>query len=757
MKPLASACASACAIVMACASLTTALVGDWTSYTYVQSIRDLKVAKGLVFAATAGGVRKINPANDEEKTYRNQQGLRDVGINALAVSPEGTVFAASELGFLYRYDWVADTWEVLGTSYKGAGWRMNKRAMAYRAGYLVLGSDKGLSFFNVKRKIAEANVSKMATASGFSVNSLLFQGDTLFAGTGVGIFRAVLHLDKLLSDPQVNIFNPGIWTEITKGGLFYDPVHPDPAPGDTNPPVMDTSRHMPAENDAAKAHGMLFYTEKGIASEFDGMALTDPPAKISRYSSVMELDGKPFRNPFGLQALAFAGGHWYLGHANNMFRFQPANEDWKTPDIFYPLTSADGLPLHEIISTHANRYGVFGWAVPLVYQLHGNRWDSVAFLSVPNDAVESKRRGLHSFAPVGPQDFLVGNWGGGYTTLRSGTETHFDAVNSCLRTADAKDPNFPAVQAQAPYRDKGYFIGMYSAFERYRLAYYDLASGKISCFEPQNRDKESHSVSVVGDSVLAVVTEQGLEAYRIKDNGGLVSLETANLLTSLPSTPEPTLAGQADRRGNFWVTTEGTRMLFVPALQYKADTGQAFHSLEGFSGTACHNLEIDKLGHLWTGCTEGGVFEITPGRDSVSHAFRKYGLNDGVLSEVIYNLSVNPDNGDIWVTTEKGLARYESASRPVRSDLSDIKVYPNPFLSKHAQVVFDGLSAGSEVQVLTQSGSVVYHRSLTSGGAGDQIRWDGRNQGGERVREGVYFWVARSPKETRHGKIIVAR
>jgi hypothetical protein len=117
---------------------------------------------------------------------------------------------------------------------------------------------------------------------------------------------------------------------------------------------------------------------------------------------------------------------------------------------------------------------------------------------------------------------------------------------------------------------------------------------------------------------------------------------------------------------------------------------------------------------------------------------------------------VDQGNGDVWVATEKGLARYESASRPTRSNLSSIKVYPNPFLARHSQVVFDNLSAGSEVQVTTQSGSVVYHRSLAAG-SGDQIRWDGRNQAGGRVREGVYFWVVRSPKETKNGKLIVAR
>ena len=196
--------------------------------------------------------------------------------------------------------------------------------------------------------------------------------------------------------------------------------------------------------------------------------------------------------------------------------------------------------------------------------------------------------------------------------------------------------------------------------------------------------------------------------------------------------------------------------MYVPSIRFHPDSIQAFKTLEGFSGTSCKNLEIDPQGHLWAGCTEGGVFEILPGRDSLAHTFRKYGLNDGLLSETIFHLDVNQDNGEIWVATEKGLSRFESRSRPSLTSLSAAKVFPNPFLPKHENVIFANLSSGSAIQVMTQSGSVVWQKTLASGD-GDQIRWNGRNNAGERVKEGVYFYVIRSSSESKNGKIIVAR
>jgi hypothetical protein len=150
------------------------------------------------------------------------------------------------------------------------------------------------------------------------------------------------------------------------------------------------------------------------------------------------------------------------------------------------------------------------------------------------------------------------------------------------------------------------------------------------------------------------------------------------------------------------------------------------------------------------------VVEIMPGRDSLSHSFRRYRLDDGLLSETILHLDIDRERGDVWIVTENGLTRFESPSRPLARSLSSAKVYPNPFRARHDFVLFDGLSAGSEIQVLTQGGSVVYRASLGADGGG-QVRWDGRNAAGRKVKEGIYFYVIRSPGEVKRGKLVVAR
>ncbi|MDB5103778.1 MAG: hypothetical protein JWP91_1467 [Fibrobacteres bacterium] len=742
------------ALALLGATLSHALVGDWTSFTHLEEINDLETARGRLFVATGGGIRTVEP-DMSEKVYRNTEGLRDVGVRALASGPDGEVYAASQLGYLYRYAPGTDDWEILGTSYRAAGWKMNKRAMEYRSGYLVLGSEKGLSFFNVKKKIADANVSKMGGSSGLSVNGILFVGDTLFAGTNKGIFKSVLHLDRLMTDPKINIFNPGIWSLVpgSAGALFYDPTG---TPGDTAftrdsaKVAADIIGSAPDDFDnVLLAHGFLKYGPGGITSEYSGGAYGK--ARASKFGKIL-VDGEVHPNPFHMEVLASYRGVWYMGSQSQMCRFYSGNGG---PDGFDLVINRESLPLGEFTSIRANRNGVFSWGNPNVYTLDGRTWKTAATLSIGYDAAEAERRGLHTLSVTGKSAFFVGSWGSGFHAWINGEEKVFDAKTSCIPSAVEADPNYPALMSQAIYKDKGIWIGIFLDKKKYRIGYYDLAKGTTTCFEPNTNEEEPKDLQIVGDT-LVVVTERGVDAFAIEDGGSSVALNPVNRLAGLETSGKTPLVGKMDRRGNFWVTTEGSDLLYIPSVAFKAETIQSLKALEGFSGTSCFSLDIDPQGHLWAGCREGGVLTITPGRDSLSHAFSKLGLNDGLLSESIYHLDVNQDNGDVWVATEKGVSRFESASRPDRTDLSGIKVFPNPFLAKHEKVVFDKLTPGSEIQVLTQSGSVVYHARLAAG-SGDQIQWNGRNQAGERVREGVYFYVVRSSKESKNGKLIIAR
>ncbi len=730
------------ACMAACAVSAAAYVGDWTSYTNLSGIRDLRSYRGYLFAATSGGVRRV-AANRSETVYRNVEGLRDVGIQALDTTENGELWASSEEGFLYRLNPSQKTWEVFGTAYKSMGWKMNKRAMLCRSGYAIVGSEKGLSFFSLSKHIAEANLDKMGADNGIAVNSVLMVEDTLFAGTNHGIFRATLHLDRLLTDPAANIFNPTLWNKIPgSDSVFF--FH-------GNPPTDSAfSETLPADADPQKAHGLLRYVPgAGIRSQFDGAFFPEPAAMASRYGKLI-IAGQEFANPSGLEAVVKIGGKWYVGGASGLFEYRPETS------AFDILTNPLDLPLPTINFVKATPYGNFGWAPPKLYKQQGSTWRQVPGFEMLTDPLSMVRSGLHAFHILGPDEYYVGTWGFGFRISTPGDSRYFDALNSCIETTTppSLNVNFPVILSQALYKNRGIWMSNLLV-EDFKIAFYDFDTKQLQCFPVNSQALNPWNVQVVGDSVLVVVTEQGPQAFRIRENGAAVSLDPDDLLQGLANISDYGIAGKMDGFGNFWMTTDG-QVAYVPAIQFNPSASQSFRILENFPGANCRNLELDSRGHLWAGCQSGGVFEITPGKDSLSHSFKKYGLNEGLLSENVYNLDVNPANGEVWAVSNKGISRYESGSRPVFSGLAGAKVYPNPFLAKHRYLIFDNLSPGSRIQVFTQGGSVVYHASLASD-AGGQLRWDGRNQSGARVTEGVYFYAITSGGQLKNGKIIVAR
>ena len=87
------------------------------------------------------------------------------------------------------------------------------------------------------------------------------------------------------------------------------------------------------------------------------------------------------------------------------------------------------------------------------------------------------------------------------------------------------------------------------------------------------------------------------------------------------------------------------------------------------------------------------------------------------------------------------------------SDLSKVKVYPNPFKIKEAVggvLKFINLPAQTKVKIYTISGELVFEgKSNTS-----TFEWNGKNNSGEYVAPGLYFYILRSPSgEEKRGKI----
>ncbi len=82
------------------------------------------------------------------------------------------------------------------------------------------------------------------------------------------------------------------------------------------------------------------------------------------------------------------------------------------------------------------------------------------------------------------------------------------------------------------------------------------------------------------------------------------------------------------------------------------------------------------------------------------------------------------------------------------SSLDNLLVYPNPFRpGRNAAMTFDGLPSDTKVTVYTLSGEKVSEVSVSGSG---QALWNGKNNSGETVASGAYFFMA-SHYDTENG------
>ena len=110
----------------------------------------------------------------------------------------------------------------------------------------------------------------------------------------------------------------------------------------------------------------------------------------------------------------------------------------------------------------------------------------------------------------------------------------------------------------------------------------------------------------------------------------------------------------SDASGNIWVGTEGNGL-------WKYDTGKKewtqFTIKDGLGDDCVYALAIDKLNRVWAGHLNHGVSVYN------GEKWKNYGLIDGPIGDRVFAITVSSKDGDVWIGTDMGLARYSEKRR----------------------------------------------------------------------------------------------
>jgi hypothetical protein len=144
-----------------------------------------------------------------------------------------------------------------------------------------------------------------------------------------------------------------------------------------------------------------------------------------------------------------------------------------------------------------------------------------------------------------------------------------------------------------------------------------------------------------------------------------------------------------------------------------------------------------------------GVYLIS--EDNMEEVHHFTADDSPLLSNTVLSVAVNPQNGEAFFGTDKGLCSYISDATTAVDEMKkdDVYAFPNPVPSGYnGLITVRGLSFDADVKILTIDGRLVA-QGRSKGGT---FTWNGRDQSGHRVASGVYM-IATATSEGKSGVV----
>lgn len=708
-------------------------LGQWHSYTNKDHITCMQTFNGHVFVGTTGGIRNIDPETLKEKEYGNQEGLLEVNIVAMSLSTTNQLWAASQGGFLYAFN--GKDWEAYGRSYVAERWRPNLRAMVAKGKYIAVGTEKGLTFFDTDMKLAKVNLTKFGSLINASVLSLILKGDTLYFGTEKGVLKTAIDWDNILSNKYKSIFDPNIWIPVS--------LPPQYAPPDT----LSDSALSPEVDTIARQFNHLAWKGDSLETYARGQVQFGPIEVEAILDKPLKIRGTTYPTLRVFDVFDQVGDRIFLGGPGYFLLLSNAKtSDAMTANWMWMRKSE--VPDEQLINVASQGSYTMALSKTRLFKFENEKWSVAPEYSFYSP--ELVDRNLRNLNVDKDGSAFIGTWGRGILRLKNGEQTNWDGINSpCMDTAVF---NYTVVNATSAVHDGGMWATIFKkeGGNNYDLVYLDINRGEILCAIQSVTGAATHKIKVFSDTVVAVAGEGGTNLFTYQKSGKLQVKEWKSIRIGTATESWDT---EMDSFGRVWSLMLG-QLVYAESLQTSGASPQT-KILENFGGQDCRQIDSDFSGSFWLGCSNG-LFHFTPAQVVEASISQRYTIDDGLLSNTITDISVNKENGQVWVATNMGISMYESEARRIATNFSTIKVYPNPFRAQHRFAIFSNLPAGVEVKIHTQSGNVVrtFPPSSTKGG---QCQWDGLNSQGNRVTPGIYLYSITGGGKNVQGKLIVAR
>ncbi len=264
---------------------------------------------------------------------------------------------------------------------------------------------------------------------------------------------------------------------------------------------------------------------------------------------------------------------------------------------------------------------------------------------------------------------------------------------------------------------------------------------------------------------------RGAGLFGFNDNGTIsnsvddksVFLNTGDYSGALPSTQINAIAVDFDNE--IWIGTDnGFAVLYNSSGAFDAGPGdynaqRIKLEYEGnveyvLGATNITDIVVDGGNRKWMATSNAGIILLSA--DGLEIIEQHTTENSPIISNTIFDLTLDHSTGELYITTDKGLVSYRTDATYEDPEYSNVVVFPNPVRPEFDGVItIQGIRYDSDVKITDVAGKVVYQTSSNGGTA----TWDGKTVDGQEVPTGVYLiWTAANEGKGRKvGKVLIVR
>ncbi len=696
-------------------------VGDWTTFTSQNDIRDLILSDDYIWCATNGGVFSYQISSGTYRQFQNTNGLTSVNAQTIEVDQEGHIWVGFADGWINYYDPMADNWKNI-RDYLGH----QIYDLETIGDSLLVALDLGISLYDIRKKEVKETYKHLGwnLPAEIAVFDIMVVNREIWATTGSGIARSSFDLANLMA--------PESWKNYT------------------------TSQGLPTnEANSLVAHHDSIYvgTKAGAAilrdQRWDSLSYSLPYADVKKlvsknrelyaltYGYVSRWIPEEYHwqnvaeyvRELSCLAIADNGDLWVgrnkSGTAKGFAHFSMKNETW---EYFTP----PGPPSNEFNGLAVDKNGIL-WCASArdgIFKYDGISWQQYTTADgLVNDGIKS--------ATVDSENRKwFGSIGGGLIMIDEDekiTVFHKDHLSAAgasqdwIVVPDVKVDRYNNAWLLNTEANNSRIVAVYTPLLEWY--YFTVEEGILSNVVTSLDMDWADRVWIGTQAGVSVIDYNNTLAYKSDDVIKENSLTTAD---GLESNSIRDIA--IDQDNIVWIATDG-------GLNYWYWDSQSQKGVvkyqTGLLSNSVNVIAVDIRNNKWFG-TSAGVSILAPDGYTFTHYTTQ---NSSLVNDNVTSFGFDFESGKVYIGTANGLSVLETPYSRPREDLSQVKAGPNPFIiGKGKQFTFLELSDDVAIKFLTENGMVVRHIPKDEI-LGAYTTWDGRDDNGEYVASGIYVYV----------------